>query len=113
DQDHVAPGDLLSVELFWRPQKVLDREYRPVVQLVNLPVSGGGGVSEPLIPGGGSTANGYPLDRFASEIHELPVFADAPPYVGHISVQMVDVQTGEPLTLPDSTNRLILPPQIR
>ncbi|MEO8613094.1 MAG: hypothetical protein ABI690_34700, partial [Chloroflexota bacterium] len=104
---------LLDVELFWRAEKVLDREYRPVVQLVNLPLSAAWGVSEPLIPGGGSTAKGYPLDRFASEIHEIPVFADAPPYVGHISVQMVDVATGEPLKLPDGTDRLILPPLIR
>jgi hypothetical protein len=113
DQDHVAPGGLLDVELFWRAEKVLDREYRPVVQLVNLSLSAAWGVSEPLIPGGGSTAKGYPLDRFASEIHELPIFADAPPYVGHLSVQMVDVQTGEPLKLPDGTDRLILSPLIR
>jgi hypothetical protein len=113
DQDHVAPGGLLDVELFWRAEKILDREYRPVVQLVNLPLSAAWGVSEPLIPGGGSTAKGYPLDRFASEIHEIPVFADAPPYVGHISVQMIDVQTSEPLKLPDGTDRLILPPLIR
>ncbi|MEO8609060.1 MAG: 6-pyruvoyl-tetrahydropterin synthase-related protein [Chloroflexota bacterium] len=113
DQDHIAPGGLLDIELFWRAEKVLDREYRPVVQLVNLPLSAAWGVSEPLIPGGGSTAKGYPLDRFASEIHEIPVFADAPPYIGHISVQMVDVATSEPLKLPDGTDRLILPPLIR
>jgi hypothetical protein len=113
DQDHVAPGDLLSVELFWRAEKLLDREYRPVVQLVNLPVSAAWAVSEPFFPGGGSTAKGYPLDKFASEVHEMRVFDDAPPYVGRISVQMLDVATGEALKLADGSDRLILPPIIR
>jgi hypothetical protein len=112
-QDHVAPDGLLDIVLFWRATAVLDREYTARVQLVNLPASAAWASSQPFSPGGGSTANGYPLDRFASELHELRVYPDAPPYAGRISVQMMDVAARKPLTLPDGTDRLILPPLIR
>ena len=111
-QDSVAPGGVLNVTLFWRAEREIDREYRPVVQLVNLPVTEAWAASEPFFPGGGRTI-GYPTDRFASEVHSLRVPAAALPYVGRISVQMLDVGTGEPLRLPDGADRVILDPLIR
>jgi hypothetical protein len=113
DQTSVAPDGLLNVMLFWRAQKPLDKEYRPVVQLVNMTTSAAWAVSEPFFPGGGKTSLGYPLDRFASEIHTLRPFPDTPPYVGRISVQIVDAGSKEPLRLPDGSDRLLLPPLIR
>ncbi len=112
NQDSVAPGGLLHVMLFWRAEREIDREYRPVVQLVNLSVSEAWAASEPFFPGGGRTI-GYPTDRFASEVHSLRVPDSALPHVGRISVQMVDMGTGEPLRLPDGADRVILDPVIR
>lgn len=108
DQDSAAPGGLLNVTLYWRALRPLDKEYRPVVQLVNLSQTAAWAVSEPLFPGGGKTTT-YTPDRFASDVHALRLYNDTPPYVGRISVQMVDAGTGEPLKLPDGTDRLLLP----
>ncbi len=113
NQDSVAPGETLPVTLFWRALRdFTDEAYRPVVQLVNLRVDEAWAVSEPFSPGGGSTTFGYPLDRFASEVHELVVNADTPPYVGRIFVRMVD-QNGEPLKLADGAEGYVLEPLIR
>ena len=107
-----APGDLLPITLYWRALQTSEREYRPVVQLVNLTQSQAWAVSEPLFPGGGKTPT-YPPDRFASDPHSLRVFNFAPPYMGRISVQMLDAATDEPLRLPDGADRLLLDPLIR
>ncbi len=112
DQTSAAPGGLLNVTLYWRARRALEEEFRPVVQLVNLSQSAAWAVSEPLFPGGGKT-NTYTPDRFASDVHTLRLYADAPPYAGRISVQMVEAGTGEPLRLPDGTDRLLLPALIR
>ncbi len=111
-QGSVAPGGLLNVALFWRAERDIDREYRPVVQLVNLTRTEAWAASEPFFPGGGRTI-GYPTDRFASEVHSLRVFDRTPPYVARLSVQMLDVGTGEPLRLSDGTDRVLLDPLIR
>lgn len=113
DQTAVAPGGLLNVTLFWRAEQALTQGYRPVVQLVNWPVNAAWGSVEPFFPGGGRTDQGYPLDRFASETHSIPVFTDAPPYIGRISVQMIDAVTNTPLRLPDGSDRVLLPDIIR
>jgi len=112
DQHEVAPGNVFSITLYWRPQREIDDFYRPVVQLVNLNLTEAWGASEPFFPGGGHSV-GYPPDRFASEVHELRVFDDAPPYVARVSVQMLHVDSGEPLRLPDGADRVLLEPLIR
>jgi hypothetical protein len=112
EQSSAAPSALLDVELFWRAQRDIDEEYRPVVQFVNLTVSEAWAASEPFFPGGGRTI-GYPVDRFASEIHSLRLNDTTPPYIGRISVQMVDSGSGAPLPLPNGSDRLILDPLIR
>ncbi len=112
NDEEVAPGDWMTVTLFWRPQHALTAQYRPIVQLVNLSLTEAWAVSEPAEPGGGSTV-GHTPDRFFSDIHRFKVQDNAPPYVGHLSIQMVNVETGEPLHLPDGSDRLLLTPVIR
>jgi hypothetical protein len=107
DQNEVAPGGLLNITLFWRAEHRLEREYRPVVQLVSLNNDTAWGASEPFFPGGGKTI-GYPPDRFASDPHTIRVFEDAPPYIGRFSVQMLDAATGAALRLPDGSDRIVL-----
>ena len=111
--ESAAPGRPLDVMLFWRALRPVAVDYRPVVQLVDLNVSEAWAVSQPLLPGGGHTSRGYPLDRFASEIHTLDLFPQAQPYVARVMVQMVEARTGEPLRLPDGADRLLLDPLIR
>jgi hypothetical protein len=112
DTQQVAPNDTFDVMLFWRALEEIDREYRSVVQLVNLSQSEAWAVSQPFFPGGGKTI-GYPADRFASEVHRLRVMDTAPSYVGRVLVQMVDSVTGEPLSLSDGSKYLLLEPLIR
>ena len=114
DQHSAAPGGLFSVQLFWRALRdFTGEEYRPVVQLINLKADEAWAVSEPFSPGGGSTTFGYPLDRFASEVHEMRLYDDAPPYMGRVLVKMLNHRTGEFLRLPDGTDGLILEPLVR
>lgn len=112
NQDSAAPGELLNVTLFWRAEQPLNGgNYRPVVQLVNLNVSEAWGAIEPFFPGGGK--RDYPTDLFMSEVQSFAVFDSAPPYVGHISVQMIDAVQNQPLKLADGSDRVILPDLIR
>lgn len=112
EQTTAAPGERLDVTLFWRAEREITRNYRPVVHLVNRTRTEAWAVSEPFFPGGGST-KGYPRDRFASEVHELRVFPTADPYIGRIFVQMVDVETGEPLMVNAEDDFVLLDPVIR
>ncbi len=112
DRTSAAPGEEIDPLLFWRAQQPIDKQYRPVVKLVDLNVSQAWAVYEPFFPGGGQTV-GYPQDRFASEIDPLKLFDSAPPYVGKLMVQMVNAATGEPLRLADGSDHLLLDPLIR
>lgn len=112
EQSSAAPGGILNVLLFWQPLKDITEEYRPVVQLVNLPVTAAWASNEPVLLGNNKTI-GYTADRFASDVHKLRLFDTAPPYVGRISVQLKDTTSGEFLILPDGSDRVILEPLIR
>jgi hypothetical protein len=83
-----------------------------VVQLVDLNVTESWGVSDPFFPGGIKTG-GYTPDRLVSDVHAFKVHDWAPPYVGRLSVQMLDSSTGEPLLLANGADRLLLSPLIR
>jgi hypothetical protein len=113
DKETVSASQPLNITLFWRAQHPIDRDYRPIVQIVNLSQSAAWAASEPFFPGGGRTALGYSLNRFASEVHALSLFEHVPPYVGRISVQMVESRTGDPLILTNGKNRLLLSPLIQ
>ncbi|HEX2905577.1 MAG TPA: 6-pyruvoyl-tetrahydropterin synthase-related protein [Phototrophicaceae bacterium] len=112
EQNTVAPGEPISITLFWRALHEMDKEYRPIVQLVNLSQTAAWAASEPFFPSGGKTTT-YTPERFASDIHTLRPNANTPPYLGRISVQMVDAGSGEALRMPDGSDRLVLNPLLR
>lgn len=112
EQDSVRPDRWLTVTLFWRPQAEIATHYRAEVQLVDLNVTESWGVSDPFFLGGVQVEQ-YTPDRFISDVHTFKVHDWAPPYVGRLSVQMFDIQTGEPLRLPDGSDRRLLEPLIR
>ena len=104
----ISHDEVLPVTLYWHPLRDLaDTHYRPVVQIVNLPVTEQWAVSQPFFPGGGFTRN-YTPDRFTSDPHDLRLFDYAKPYAAHILVQMFDAETDEPLLLEDGSDRLLL-----
>ncbi len=107
-----APGQDIDITLYWRAEADNIGEYRPVVQIVNQSVTEAWAVSEPLIPTAGHTTT-FTSNRFASDIHRLRIFEDAPPYIGYISIQLLDATTGEPLRLDSGSDRLLLDDTIR
>ena len=112
NQTSISASVALQITLYWQSDKPIDSEYRPVVQLVDLPVSEAWAVSAPLAPTGGKTTDLSP-SQFTSDVHLLELFEDVPPYVGRISVQMVNRETDEPLLLDDGSERLVLEPIIQ
>ncbi|MBI1282228.1 MAG: hypothetical protein GC179_29145 [Anaerolineaceae bacterium] len=111
NQNTVAPTETLNVTLYWRALRPLEGSYPPTVQLVNPAVSEAWGtVSNFFI--GAASVNHQP-DYFISDTYKLPVNADAPPYIGHISIQLKNGETHESLRLPDGSDRLILPATVR
>lgn len=111
-QSAVTPGQQLDIILYWRALQPLDREYAPRVQLVSLNRSAAWAVSETLAPGGVKTTQ-YSTEHFISDPHQLRIFADAPPYMGQIAIQLINLTTSEPLILEDGTDTVYLEPLIR
>ncbi len=111
NQSMVAPGETLNITLYWRALRPLEGSYPPTVQLVNSAVSEAWGTTSSFFIGAASI-NHQP-DTFISDTYKLPINADAPPYVGRISVQLKDAKTGESLRMPDDSDRLILPARVR
>lgn len=112
DTTDAAPGQDIDIILYWRAEADNIGEYRPVVQIVNQSITEAWAVSEPLTPTAGHTTT-FTINRFASDIHRLRIFEDAPPYIGHISIQLLDATTGEPLQLDNGSDRLLLNDTIR
>lgn len=99
----------LPITLYWRPLRAIDETYRPVVQIVNLPVTETWAVSQPFFPGGGhSYGDDYTPDRFTSDPHDLRLFDFAKPYAAQIMVQMFDADTDTPILRPDGSDRVLL-----
>jgi hypothetical protein len=113
--NHSTP---LDVVLYWHPLRDLAGEgYYPVVQLVPLQITEAWAVSQPYFPGGGHTdfpENGYTPARFTSDPHTLRLFDHITgEREGQIMVQLFSSATGRPLTLPDGSDRILLPERIR
>ena len=107
--DHISPTRPLRLDLYWHTPEAIETNYRPVVQLISLTQNEAWAVSQPLDPAAGKTSTFSP-DRFARDPHTLRLNSDdVPPYVGQISVQMLDPD-GNALTLNDGSNRLLLEP---
>jgi hypothetical protein len=111
NQSAVASGETLNVTLFWRALRPLESSYAPTVQLVNPAVSEAWGTTSTFFIGAASV-NHQP-SYFISDTYKLPINVDAPPYIGHISVQLKDANANQVLRLPDGSDRLILPAQVR
>jgi hypothetical protein len=111
NQQSVAKGETLNVTLYWRALRPLDGPYAPTVQLVNPSISEAWGTTGSFFIGAASI-NHQP-DYFISDTYKLPINADAPPYISHVSVQLQNGQTKEALRLPDGSDRLLLPVPVR
>lgn len=107
----IRPNDPLRITLFWRPTMSFDgQRVRAVVQLVNLNLTETWAVSQPVFLGGGHTDSpNYTPARFTSDPHTLRLFDHAKPYTAQIMVQLVDARSGDPLQLPDGSDRVLLP----
>ncbi len=107
--DQISESEALPVRLYWQLEAPPQAEYRPVVQLVDLNVSGAWAVSQPLNFEGGSLAEIGP-GRFMSDGHKLLLMGHAPAYVGRISVQLLNTTDGSAFAeLPDGSDRYLLP----
>ncbi len=111
NQNSVAAGETLNVTLYWHPLRSLDVPYPPTVQLVNMGVSEAWGTTSNFFIGAADVK--HEPNTFISDTYKIPVNADAPPYIGKISVQLKDAQSGEALKLPDGSDRLLLPTPVR
>ncbi|MEL6150625.1 MAG: 6-pyruvoyl-tetrahydropterin synthase-related protein, partial [Chloroflexota bacterium] len=104
----ISQRETLPITLYWLPLRdLVDTHYRPIVQIVNLSVTEQWAVSQPFFPGGGFTST-YTTEQFSSDPHDLRLFDYAQPHAARIMVQMVDAETGEPLLLPDGSDRVLL-----
>ncbi|MGB1288495.1 MAG: hypothetical protein ACPG7F_18315, partial [Aggregatilineales bacterium] len=112
DWQRIAAGQRREITLYWTAAEDITENYRPIVQLINLQRDAAYAVSEPLFPSGGSTQV-MNADNFMSDTHVLTLFPDVSPYVGQLSVQMLSQATGDPLLLPDGSDRVMLDPIIQ
>ena len=113
DSDTISPDDQLGIRFYWRIKDETDKDYRPVIQLINLNISESWAVSQPLDFEGGKISKLSP-DHFISDHHELELFDGVPPYIGQISVQLLQSKNeGIITTLSDGSDRVILPTTIR
>jgi len=111
DRGAAAPGDAFRVTLFWRALRPLDRHYRPQVQLVNPRQTEAWATSEGFFVG--SSPILHTPDYFVSDLHLPRLFDDAPPYVGQITVKLIDSLTDEPLRLPGGSTAVTLDQTVR
>ncbi len=111
DQTRVVAGETLNVTLFWRALRPLEVPYPPTVQLVNRAVSEAWGTTSSFFIGAADVR--HQPDYFVSETYKIPIYADAPNDVGLISVQLRDSTTNEALRLPDGSDRLLLPSEVK
>ncbi|MEZ4672482.1 MAG: 6-pyruvoyl-tetrahydropterin synthase-related protein [Anaerolineae bacterium] len=112
-QDNVAPDEWLNITLYWRALREIERyfAYPPVVQLVSPNAGTAWATTGDFFIG--TAAVKHETDEFISDSFKMRVYADAPPYMGYISVQLEDGQTHQPLPLADGSTRLLLPSSVR
>lgn len=115
EQDSVNPGGWLNITLYWQATYEISRSFRPIVQLVNLSRTEAWAVTEPvsLSPNLGGTTQGMTPDHFLSVTYKLRALEDIPPYIGLITVQLLDTENDEAQLLPDGTNSLVIGSPIR
>lgn len=110
--DHkVAPGGELEITLYWRALQPIRLGYHPKVQLVGWQNDVFWGTSEPLFIGPNPVV--HTPDYFVSEQHIISLADKMPPYVGRISVQLLDNQTNQFVPLSTGTDTVFLEDIIR
>ncbi len=114
DKESISSDNPLGIRLYWRIEESTTARYRPIVQLVNLPVTESWGVSQPFEFEGGKLSD-LSIEQFMSDKHNLDLFEDVPPYVGQIMVQLerVEPEGAYKTTLNDGQDRVLLPDVIR
>lgn len=113
DSNIISPDNPLGIRLYWKLHQTPEFDYRPIIQLVNLTVSESWAVSQPLDFEGGKIID-ITLDQFLSDGHTLELLGDTPPYIGQISIQLLqDRNRGISTTLADGGERLMLSDVIR
>lgn len=113
DSNTISLDNPLGIRFYWRIKDDTEKDYRPIIQLVNLTVSESWAVSQPLDFEGGKISQ-LSTDQFTSDRHELELFDNTKPYIGQISVQLLQSKNeGIVTTLADGTDRIILPDIIR
>ncbi len=89
----VQPGQSLSINLYWRLLKPVDKGLRGAVRLTSLNGAHTWGKVESFNLGGTNTRN-WPLDRYAVDQYRLMVPPNAPPFLGHLSVAVFSTDSG-------------------
>jgi hypothetical protein len=110
-QDNVEPGGLLRLTLFWRALRPLEEIYAPTVQLVDPGVTEAWGASSDFFVG--QRQQWHTPDYFVSDRFVIPIFADAPPYVGRLRVQLRDTLADAWLRTDDGADQVLLPTPVR
>jgi hypothetical protein len=97
----------LRIDLYWHVPEAIENNYRPQLQLVNLSRNAAWATSSNLQPAAGEFSTFSP-ERFARDPYALRLFDEnTPPFAGQIMIQLIG-ENGA-LTLPDGSDRLILP----
>jgi hypothetical protein len=89
----LEPGQTLSISLYWRLLKPVDRGLRGAVRLTSLNGAQTWGKVESFNLAGTNTRN-WPLDRYAVDQYRLTVSPNAPPFLGHLSVAVFISDSG-------------------
>ncbi|MBN1563729.1 MAG: hypothetical protein JXA10_07815 [Anaerolineae bacterium] len=107
---HAVPGKKYELTLFWRAAQPVTVPYKAIVQIVNQDITGAWASNEQSFA---NNASGWTPENFASDARALNVFATAPHETGRIMVQLIDMNTGQPIPLADGSTMLLLPDTVR
>jgi hypothetical protein len=89
----MQPGQSLSISLYWRLLKPVDKGLRGAVRLTSLNDAQTWGQVESSNLGGTNTRN-WPLDRYAVDQYHLTIPPNAPPFLGHLKVAVFSADSG-------------------
>jgi hypothetical protein len=110
-QESVEPGGRLRLTLFWRALRPLEQIYAPTVQLVDPGVTQAWGASSDFFVG--QRQQWHTPDYFVSDRFVVPIFPDAPPYIGRVRVQLRDTVADTWLRTDDGAEQVLLPTGVR
>ncbi len=95
-QATAEPGNRVTVRLYWHALRKLDRDWRVALKLQDPLHSEDWANSDNDVPGGYNTAD-WPLDRYVVDAHMLSIRADAPPFLGDLTITIYNLHTGAQL----------------